>query len=296
MNFVHKIFPTWLVLFVRFILEPKGYKLRRKAVLKLYEKSDLLKDPVIREGIRFLKSHKFTTFPFKWALKYDNLLPEVYFDETHGMFYVEYCGHKLYYPKGYSRMRAIWATRSILKEQDPQSSHLYLTSDFYVEPDSIVVDAGVAEGNFALSIIDKVKRLYLIECDPTWVETLKVTFAPWKEKVVFVEKYLSDMDDNQFVTIDYLVKAIEGEKYFVKMDVEGFEKQSLAGMKQLLTVATNIKLDICTYHFEDDLVQIGSIMDNYGCKYHVSDGYVLFSQQNETPTFRKTLIRAEKLH
>lgn len=294
MNFIQKIFPTRLVLFIRFILEPKDYKLRRKAVLKLYENSDLLKDPDVREGIRFLRCHKFTTFPFKWALKYDNLFPEIYFDNTHGMFYVKHSGHKLYYPKGYTKMRAIWATRSILKEQDPQSSHLYLTSDFDVESNSIVIDAGVAEGNFALSVVDKVKRLYLIECDPTWVETLKVTFAPWKEKVVFVEKYLSDTNDDKFVTIDHLVQPEDGEKYFVKMDVEGFEKQSLEGMRHLLTKATNLKMDICTYHHEGDLAEIEAIIDKYGFKYHVSNGYVLFSQQNETPTFRKTLIRAEK--
>lgn len=290
-----KFFPTGLILFFRFIFESKELKFRRKAVLKRYNDSALLENSIIREGIRFLKCHKLTPFPYKWALKYDNLFPDVFFDNDHEMFYTKYCGHKLYYPKGYTKMRAIRATRCILKEQDPLSSHLYLTSDFNIEPDSIVVDAGVAEGNFALSVIDKVKRLYLIECNPTWVETLKVTFAPWKEKIVFVEKYLSDTDDDQFVTIDHLVQHAENEKYFVKMDIEGFEKQALAGMKQLLTKSGNLKMDICTYHQEDDLLQIGSMMDKYGLKYHVSDGYLLFSQQNETPAFRKTLIRAEKL-
>lgn len=41
--------------------------------------------------------------------------------------------------------------------------------------------------------------------------------------------------------------------------------------------------------------ETGSIMDKYGFKYHVSEGYVLFSLENETPTFRKALIRAERI-
>lgn len=295
MNFVQKYIPTWLILYIRSILEPAGQKLRRKAVIKLYKNSDLLNEPVIREGINILKHHKFSSFPFKWAFKYENLFPKVFFDSTYQMFYVEFHGHKLYYPKGYSQMSAIWATRSILKEQDPQSPHLYLTPDFDVEPNSIVIDAGVAEGNFSLSVVDKVKRLYLIECNPKWVETLKVTFAPWKEKVVFVEKYLTDNSDKTSITIDDLIQVEENEKYFVKMDIEGYETKALNGMVNLLTKAKHLKMDICTYHNEDDLDRIKIIVSNYGLRFHLTEGYVLFSQTaEEIPTFRKALIRAEK--
>jgi len=99
------------------------------------------------------------------------------------------------------KTQVIWIFRSINKEQDNQSPHLYLTAEFQVDINSIVVDAGVAEGNFALSVVEKAKILYLIECDTEWMEALRLTFAPWKEKVVFCwkvnvwyRKYINNFD------------------------------------------------------------------------------------------------------
>lgn len=291
-----KIAPSGILIFVRFLMAPKGYKIRRQAVLNFYKNIDLLQEPLeVQEGVKFLKCHKFTPLPFKWTIKYEKLTPDVFRDETHQRFYVLYEGKKLYYPKRFTKMMTVWATRSILKEQDPQSPHLYLTDNFQVDANSIVVDAGVAEGNFALSVVDKVKKLYLIECEPEWVDTLKITFAPWKDKVVFVEKYLSDKNNETNINIDTLVQPDPSEKYFIKMDIEGFEKKALAGMETLIKTCSAIKMNICTYHRPDDLEQIEKIIKNYGFKWQVSDGYILFFQLHEEPKFRKTLIRAEKL-
>lgn len=291
-----KIAPSNVLTFVRYINAPKSYRIRTKAVLDFYKTVDLKREPVeIQEGIKFLRRHKFTPLPYKWTVKYENLVPEVYRDETNERFYVMFDGKRLYYPKHFSKMMVIWGTRSIMKEQDKQSPHLYLTDSFQVEPDSIVVDAGVAEGNFALSVVEKAKKLYLIECDPEWVDTLKLTFAPWKEKVVFVEKFMSDVCDDSHVNIDTLVQQDPDEKYFIKMDIEGFEKKALKGMAKLVATCPNIKMNICTYHYPDDLTLIEAIMKDYGFKWEVSNGYILFFQLNEEPRFRKALIRAEKL-
>lgn len=48
--------------------------------------------------------------------------------------------------------------KSVLMEQDEDSPHKYLTKDFNVENSDVVVDVGVAEGNFSLDIIDRVKK------------------------------------------------------------------------------------------------------------------------------------------
>ena len=289
-----KIAPNGLVVFIRFLCEPQLYKIRRKAVLKFYKKNGENEPVEIKEGLKFLKYHKFTPFPFKWTKKYEKLLPEVFRDETEQRFYVLFENKKLYYPQQFTKMMAVWGTRSILKEQDPLSPHLYLTPNFKIEPDSIIIDAGVAEGNFALSVVEKAKKLYLIECDPNWLATLKVTFAPWKEKVVFVEKYLSDINDETNITIDQLIQPDPKENYFVKMDIEGFEKKALAGMQKLISSAKFLKMNICTYHHPNDLSEIESIIRNYGFKWEVSNGYILYFQPGDDPTFRKALIRAEK--
>jgi hypothetical protein len=182
----------------------------------------------------------------------------------------------------------------MLKEQDPLSPHLYLNYDFQVEPGSIVIDAGVAEGNFALSVVEKAKRLYLIECNTEWMEALRLTFAPWKEKVVFIEKYMSDIESDTTTSIDALVRPESGEKYFIKLDIEGFEQKALSGMKTLVASGNPVKIDVCTYHRQNDLKEIGAILQSCGFSYKVSDGYLLYFQTGEEPSFRKVLIRAGK--
>ncbi|MCX6326499.1 MAG: hypothetical protein NT144_07605 [Bacteroidia bacterium] len=290
-----KVSPDFLLVFVRFILEPRSYKKRRKAVLahfKNFDQDTLV--PEIREGLKYLISHKFSSFPYKWTQKYDSLLPKVFRDEGNQCFYTLFDSKKMYFPKRFTLTHVIWAVRAIMKEQDPLSPHLYLTSDFQVEPGSIVIDAGVAEGNFALSVVDKAKRLYLIECDIGWMESLRLTFAPWKEKVVFVEKYMSEGQSDTTTSIDELVSPESSENYFIKLDIEGYEQKALSGMKRLVASGNPVKMDVCTYHHLNDLNDIEAILQSYGFTYHVSDGYVLYFQMGEVPSFRRALIRAEK--
>lgn len=291
-----KIAPQKILLFIRFLLEPTHYKLKRKRVLKFYDSKKLRSEPKeIEEGVKFLKFHKYTALPYKWTLKYENYIPEVFLDSVCNRFYILFLGKKLYFPKSFTKTKAIWGTRSILKEQDAQSPHLYLTENFNIEDGSIIIDGGVAEGNFALSVVEKAKRLYLIECDPEWIDTLKLTFAPWKNKVVFVSKYLSGTDSENSVTIDSLISPEENEKYFIKLDIEGYEKDALSGMKNLVSVAKDIKMDICTYHNKNDLNDIQNIIKQFGFKWEVSNGYLLYFQEGDEPEFRKALIRARKV-
>ena len=300
MNILHrtwqKIVPYRVLVFVRFMLESKSLKARRIAVLdhfKFVDQSTL--DAEILEGLNYLKSHKFASFPFYWTEKYDTFLPEVYTDNEHQRLYVLFEEKKMYFPKRYSETQIIWAIRSIFKEQDAESPHLYLTPEFQVEPGSIVIDAGVAEGNFALSVVETAKCLYLIECEQEWVEALKLTFAPWKDKVIFVEKYMSDCEGESTVSIDSLLKPVINEKYFIKLDIEGFEQKALSGMKNLVGSGNAIKMNVCTYHQPDALLEIETILTDYGFTCKTSRGYVLFFQRGEEPSFRKVLIRAQKV-
>jgi hypothetical protein len=290
-----KVSPNFLLVFLRLVLAPKNYKERRRAVLSYFKNIDRKSlEPEIREGLNYLRFHKFSSFPYKWTQKYDSLMPEVFRDEENHCFYSLFDGKKMYFPKHYTLTHVIWSARAILKEQDTHSPHLYLTGDFNVEPGSIIMDAGVAEGNFALTVVDEAKRLYLIECDQVWMDALRLTFAPWKEKVVFIEKYLSDEKSDYTTSIDDLLKPEEGEQYFIKLDIEGYEQKALAGMKKLVSSVNHIKLNVCTYHKPGDFEEIKAILQSYGFNCHVSEGYVLYFQMDEIPSFRKVLIRAEK--
>jgi len=54
-------------------------------------------------------------------------------------------------------------------------------------------------------------------------------------------------------------------------------------------------MDVCTYHQPNAFMEISAILDDYGFNCQVSKGYVLFFQPGEEPSFRKVLIRAEKV-
>lgn len=58
-------------------------------------------------------------------------------------------------------------------EQDKNSPHLYESGDYYVREGDVIVDAGACEGNFTLHNIDKVSKVYVIECNEEWLEALK---------------------------------------------------------------------------------------------------------------------------
>lgn len=297
MKFLKKIlllvFPDRIILQVRLILAPKDKRVKRKSVLKNYKNADSTK-PEIQEALKYLRNRPFSSFPYFWSLKYENFTPEIFTDQQSGFCFINFKGKKLYFPKKFSHQQIIWTTRSILREQDPLSAHLYLTSDFNINENSILIDAGVAEGSFPLENIEKVKQLYLIECDPMWVEALKHTFRPWKDKVVIFEKFLSDKSENNNIAIDSFIYPTSFDNYFIKLDIEGYELKALAGMENLLRRTNNIKLNICTYHRPTDAQNIASMLETFNFTYHFSNGFILFSFNNEIPTFRKGLLRAEK--
>ena len=86
-----------------------------------------------------------------------------------------------------------------------------------------LLDIGAAEAVFTLDTIDYIDRAYLFECDEAWIEALEATFAPWNDKIMIVRKYVSDVDDDNNITLDTFFQD-EGrpiDNLFLKMDIEG---------------------------------------------------------------------------
>ncbi len=71
-----------------------------------------------------------------------------------------------------------------------------------VKDNDILSDIGAAEGNFSLSVIDKVQHVYLFETDNDWIEALEKTFEPWKEKVSIIHKFVGNKDTDTCITLD----------------------------------------------------------------------------------------------
>jgi predicted RNA methylase len=203
-------------------------------------------------------------------------------------------GKRLYFKRGTKLRKVKRYYAALLTEQDLCSPHRYETEEFHVSEGDVVVDAGAAEGNFALSVVEKVGKLYLFETDEAWVEALQATFAAWKDKVVIVNKYVADTDSGTCISLDTFFENQRVD--FIKADIEGAERQLLAGAKNILQRQASTKVVLCTYHLHDDADVLYKMLNDNGFHTEFSNGYMIFTidKKLKAPYLRRGLIRGIK--
>ena len=266
----------------------------KKEILTYYSKHPIGNNE-INKAIQYLSNHKITPFPYSFIEKYKCLDVKVFTDKDNCRYYVMHNGKRLYCTQSVTYKGAQLWYNGLLMEQDIESPHRYLTGQFNVNQNDIVVDVGCAEGILSLDIIDKVKKVYLFEYEDEWIEALKLTFEPWKEKVEIIKKYVSDNNNDNNMMLDSFFEGKEEKPTFIKIDVEGAEIEVLTGMNQLLNSTDHLKLVICTYHKNEHFQQIATFVENMGMTYTPSEKYMLYYKTRITPPyFRKGLIRAIK--
>lgn len=263
---------------------------------KLFPKQ---KKKYIKE-ITFINTKADSNIDYSYILPYHFIYDyniddiEVYKDELLDLFYVFHQGKKLYYSRDYKNVTEVKKSyHSIILEQDVHSPHKYTSLDFDISNNDIVIDIGGAEGNFSLEIVEKVSKLYIFEIEEHWMEALKATFEPWIHKVTLVNKYVSNINSGNSVSLDELFSNSKVD--FIKIDVEGAEMKILAGAKNTLKKNKDLKLAICTYHKQRDAINISRMLikNNFHCSF--TDGYILFIYSYLAPPyFRKGLVRAQK--
>jgi hypothetical protein len=86
---------------------------------------------------------------------------KVFCDKNTRLYYVLHDGKRLYFKRGLSKANVRSAYNTLCCEQDVRSPHSYRSFHINYQPTDIAVDAGAAEGIWALSIVDRVKALYL---------------------------------------------------------------------------------------------------------------------------------------
>jgi len=217
-----------------------------------------------------------------------------------GLPYVMHGGRRLYFPARWGNAGdglIAYKYRYLCMEQHPESPHCYLTPALRAARFDTLIDAGCAEGMLALEMIGRVERAVLVECDPAWLPALESTFTPWKHKVTFVCKKLGDTDGADSITLQTLARKYGIRNALVKLDIEGYERQALAGAGDLKEYARAVLC--CTYHRADDAAVLAGELARCGYRPEFSRGYMLFASPPdwlplpEPPYFRKGLVRAE---
>lgn len=266
----------------------------RKEIIRYYTQTVEPIDEEQKEVVDFLKDNRVYPIPHFYIHKYDKDSIEVLKDPANGLPYVMHDDHRLYFKRRWSIDRVKRAYVALIREQDPQSPHRYLTPNFSIRKGDIVADIGAAEGIFALEILEQANHLYLFESDPEWIDPLMATFAPWLDKITIVEKYVSNCCNKNSINLDsfFAQKKVD----FIKVDVEGAEHLLLEGAQNLLGSNEDLKIAITTYHKHDDAIKIWERLDKYHFKQEFSRGYMLImaDKRMTAPYLRKGLIRASK--
>jgi len=239
--------------------------------------------------LNYLFKNPITMLPYDFYNKY-NYNDIVVFNDN-GNKYVLYENKRMYFPKIWENERIQKYYNGIIYEQDIDSPHRYESDIVHVNPGDVVVDIGASEGFFALSVIESAKKVYLFECDEIWNDAQKMTFEPYKDKVVIVNKFVSDNTNDNNITLDQFFD--EQEVNFIKADIEGAEIKALNGCYNLFKTNKNIKVAFCTYHNKNDAEEIKQILIKNNFQIEFSKGYII-SVWEESFNLRKGVIRAYK--
>lgn len=265
--------------------------IENKLADSIIEKYKNTTDIELQKILKYYKKNGFNIYGDYFVPKEERIVYRVNYDNDDWPF-VWFEGKKMYFPKDYIFMKDEIGkyTDNILGEQGENSPHLYVRENMEnIKEGSVIVDAGVCEGNFALRYAEKAKRIYLIESDKRWIEPLKRTFYDYKNKTILINKFLDGYDSSDTVTLDSVVK----EKIdFLKMDIEGAEVKALLGAKEILT-RSKAQCSICSYHRQNDEKYIRHILKSYGYNTDVSSGYMFFIGDNviaDSMDFRRGIV------
>lgn len=263
----------------------------KKKLITRYRDSE---DEEIREIVSYLRNNPLDVFNYEFVKKYT--CEDMVIESENGLLYTIHNGKKMFFSKDFDNEEKVRTYyKSLLVEQDLKSPHRYITDDFKVENGSVIIDAGVAEGNFTLDVVDQIKKAYLFEPDKNWVEALYMTFSQYDDKIKIINKAVSDYCDEETTTIDIAVN--EERVDFIKMDIEGEEYYALNGAKKIIDRSKGMRAVVCAYHQEFAYEAINNKLKEYGFKTDHSYGYMWYVEHFNVmrpAVLRRGLIRAEK--
>jgi hypothetical protein len=245
------------------------------------------------EILKYLENNEIRIFPYTFHNNYSPDKIEVLYDKERKMRYVLQDGRRLYFKRRWKEKKIQQAYSDLMREQDINSPHRYVTDSFKAGSNDVVADIGAAEGNFSLSVIEEVKKVYLFEYDKEWIEALHATFAPWPEKVEIINKFVTDRNDDSHIRFDTFFES-KKDVTFLKIDVDGAEEVVLNSCKGMFRTKQPLKIALCTYHKNDDEKELTSALLEHGFSVTASKGYMInyYDKKMKAPYLRRGLIRA----
>ena len=252
------------------------------------------------EEVAFLRqAGKAVVFP------YAPLRPELpvaaAVDDATGLPFVPHKGHKLYFPKEWSPRKAASAYRRYIEVENilggghaRKAPHQYQSDGFRVQAGDAVVDAGSAEGLFALDVADLARRVYLVESGPEWAAPLQATFAPFGDKAVLVRKTVAVTAGEDRLQLATLFQTDPAPSWFIKMDIEGDEVAVLEDLVPRLPAGVAVRFACGVYHRQQGAEQVQALFARHGFRTEFSDGYMLYLYDPDLqyPYFRRGVLRA----
>jgi hypothetical protein len=272
------------------------YKLRRRILRDAKRHPERYADPELAAAVEYLSRHGLSVFSYPGCGDYDSLDVGVHVDDE-GFPWVDHGGRRLYFRPGTDPVSVAGSYRALSREQHPASPHCYHTVGFEFRRGDALFDIGSAEGIYALDNVERASRVFLFETDPKWVGALEKTFLPWKDKVVIINKFASDVDEADSVTVDATVREYDLDvPLLLKMDVEGAERKVLRGAAGALG-RKDTRAVVCTYHRQNDHALLSETMRSHGFDVRTSGGRMLFIYDSgglEAPFFRRGVIYCDK--
>jgi len=252
-------------------------------------------DPEIREVLAFLAAHPSQelpvsmTPPYDWVQQYRPEDVPVERDAATGMWVARVNGHRIFFPRMANPASVQQSVAIARMEQDSRSPHCYVCGRQTIDAGDVAVFVGASDGIFCLSLIERLSKAYLFEPDSNWVEPLRMTMEPWREKVEIVPLALGSRDTDGVVRLDSFL-ANRPQPNFVQMDVEGAEGDVLDGAENLLREAGKLRLSICTYHKRLDFQKFAKRLVKLGYDIGHSPGFFVIGVR--MPYFRRGVLYA----
>lgn len=238
---------------------------------------------------------------FPYTADNTNLHVESGFDQEVKLPYVIHKNKKLFFKASLTPTEALNSyknyilTERLLGDDDtPNTPHQYQSPRVRVTEGDVLFDIGAAEGLFALDQIEKSSNVIIVESDPEWIEPLKHTFAPYGDKVIILQKFVSATDTESTISLGKLLSDVDYKSAFVKIDIEGYELPSISSAEDVLG-HKKTKLSVATYHKQHDAEELKAFFDRINYNSEFSNGYMLYYIYDTPapPYFRKGIIRTK---